>query len=223
MEPTALRTRGSVPASAEPAERIRAVTQRARLLSCCGVVTVGMLLSGCTQSGGSAHPTDVPVASGSAPHDTADESGGLTNPRGQDDPQPSATDEERESELHTLLVGKEEYSDLDWQVSCSGVADGNLSVIATSASGDHNYTVVVLGTGEQLSSFTFTAGRKGEGIQARSGLTVTPGSKQGNGSLDVREGIVTSTGGGVAYGPDIATTSPTVGTTPYEIEVYCKA
>ena len=188
-------------------------------------VAVGVM-AGCVESPmpGSTSGAEPTAAEPPATPEPEDPFGGVARPDGSEAPsRPSTSPTARESELITLAVGNDDHSDLDWQVSCSGVGDQNLSVIASASDGDHNFTVVLLGSGEQMSSFTFTAGRKGEGLQSRSGLTVTPGSKQGNGSLTILDGVVKSNGGGTAYGPDVdKSKAGSSGTTSYQFEVYCK-
>lgn len=181
----------------------------------------GAILSGCQYvpvSGGAMMPTS--STSGAAP--TPDPFGGVLQTGDEATPGPAPEPTNRPTELVNLSVGGEDYVDLDWNVSCSGIENQSLSIIATANDGEHNYTVVLLGADEQLSSFTFTSGRKGQGIKSKSGLTVTPGSNQGSGSLRVDDRTVTSNGGGVAYGPDIGTSATTSSAkTPYEVEVYC--
>lgn len=185
------------------------------------------VLAGCTYVPGAAGPTSselVPQATVS-PTDapTPDPFGGVVHPSGEPLTPPQPTEDNRESEMVKLRVGDEDYGELDWQVSCSGITEGSISIIATAKDGEHSFTLVMLGSPDELSSFTFTSGRKGEGLQAKSGLTVTPGTKQGNGSLIVDGGTLKSNGAGVAYGPDIeASNGKTNTTTKYETELYCK-
>lgn len=181
----------------------------------------GITLTGCQYvpaQGGSILPTSSTGGAASSP----DPFGGVLQTGDAGSPGDVQEPAKRPTELVRLNVGDQDYPDLEWNVSCSGIETGSLSIIGTADDGDHNYTVVLLGTDDQLSSFTFTSGRKGEGLKSKSGFTVTPGTKQGAGSLRVDDRTVTSNGGGVAYGPDIDTSATTGSAkTPYEIEVYC--
>lgn len=118
------------------------------------------------------------------------------------------------SQLSRLLVGNEDLSGLDWRVTCSGL-DASITVIATAKDGTRDLSVVLLGsTDKTLRTFSVTGGNRGASNEMN--LSVSPGAGQGDGSLEVRDGLITSTGRGVKVGaPD--GTAPVI----YEFAATC--
>lgn len=192
------------------------------------VFVAGFVLTGCVSTGStpgdSAAPTTQPLdePSASAPTDTS-EFGGAGAPTPTDGsaivvPTQAPSDGPATSEVTTLVVGNDDYSDLDWHVSCSG-PDSAPTVIASADDGDTHLTLVLLGsTPTSLNSLTLSAGAPGGSSHTNSGITVNPGAGQGSGSLDVTGQTVTSTGRGLEYGPDA---SGSAADTIYDFSVTC--
>lgn len=132
---------------------------------------------------------------------------------------PSETPRPTNSTVVEVRIGDEDHSDLDWNVSCSGLESTPTVIASATDDALTEFVVVVVGSGaDTLVSFTFTQTETAESARDRSGLTVNPGASQGNGSLLVEESTVTSTGRGVSY--DQATVQPEADTT-YAVEFAC--
>lgn len=198
------------------------------LLGAAALCAVGALLVGCTATGvtpsNSASPSAQPLDEPSTePPMNTSEFGGEAAPAPTDGsevvvPTQSADDGPRASELTTLEVGDEDYSDLDWHVSCSGL-DANPTIIASASDGELHLTLVLLGSSpSSLNSLTLSSGEAGGSSHTNTGLTVNPGAGQGSGSLEIDSSTVTSTGRGLEFGPDVTGTSAD---TIYSFAVTC--
>lgn len=198
------------------------------LLGAAVLCAVGSLLVGCTETGGTPSSSASPSAQtldepNTEPPMNTSEFGGEAAPAPTDGsevvvPTQSADNGPRASELTTLEVGDEDYSDLDWRVSCSGL-DANPTIIASATDGDLHLTLVLLGSSPtSLSSLMLSSGEAGGSSHTNTGLTVNPGAGQGSGSLDVESSTLSSTGRGLEFGPDAAGTNAD---TIYSFSVTC--
>lgn len=184
-------------------------------------------LTGCQAAGGQgSDTTPEATATESTPAETASYAPGEGHPvttDGEASQEPSATPTATPAPTAAsaieVRIGDVDYSDLEWNVSCSGL-DASPTVIATAADETHTeYVVVVVGSGtDALASFSFTRTTESDSIRDRSGLTVNPGADQGNGSLYVTDTTLTSTGRGIAY--DATTVQPKADTT-YAVSFDC--
>ncbi|MFD2758031.1 hypothetical protein [Gulosibacter faecalis] len=188
---------------------------RPRIAGVCGVAgaaAVALLLTACagvttSTPGESVDPTTAPIAepTPTQPTNTSPFGGegapAPTDGSSVDVPTQSAP-ANTTSRLETFEVGDDDYADLDWHVSCSGL-DSSPTIIASADDGDTHLTLVVIGSGvSTLGSITLTMGESGASSHNSSGITVNPGANQGNGSLEVSGSSVSSSGRGAEFGPD---------------------
>lgn len=118
-----------------------------------------------------------------------------------------------------VKIGTNDFSVLEWRVVCTGL-DAEPSVLATAEGDDGTkYVIMILADRDrQLISLSFSSGPPNAGHSAKSGLTVTPATGQGAGTFLESNGLVSSDGRGVSYGPYDQDFS--VDTT-YSIELRC--
>lgn len=110
--------------------------------------------------------------------------------------------EKRPPRVDALRVGDNDYSMLDWSVTC-GELDSAPSVLGTAEQDGQQYVFMLLASGtDQLLSFTFSYGPDGGGHTSKTGLTVTPGGGQGNGTFTIDGTRIISDGRGISYSPE---------------------
>lgn len=182
-------------------------------------------LVGCTQATtGTTGETDVPTSSPvTSPtptvEPTPDPFGGPGMPGpGTNEPSPTPTTEpsvtgspttapstaaaKEPPRVDALRIGEDDYTNLDWNVTCGGTKDAP-SVLGTAEAGGNQYVFMLLASGaDQLLSFTFSYGPAGAGHASKTGLTVTPAGGQGNGTFTLDGSRVISDGRGISYSPD---------------------
>lgn len=170
--------------------------------------TVTMLTSGCTSE---SLTVEDPRAQTPVPTrivETLDGPGGITTP-GPETPEPTEstppTDGQRDKRpprVDALRVGDDDFSALEWDITC-GELDSAPSVLGTAEKDGNQYVFMLLASGtDQLLSFTFSYGPDGGGHASKTGLTVTPGGGQGNGTFTIDGTRIISDGRGISYSPE---------------------
>ncbi|RRJ87807.1 hypothetical protein EG850_02805 [Gulosibacter macacae] len=117
-------------------------------------------------------------------------------------PATSAAADATVSRAEVLKIGRDDYSVLDWKITCSGL-DSAPTVVGTAKDDEgSDYVLMLLASGSgELLSFTFSSGPSGGGHASKSGLTVTPATAQGSGTFSLNGAVISSEGRGVSYGP----------------------
>ncbi|WP_311478467.1 hypothetical protein [uncultured Gulosibacter sp.] len=186
-------------------------SQPARALAATAFAVVAALLTaGCTaspiavedprtQSPTSTQPAETPELTAN-PEPTVNEPTGAPTITGAE---PSASETAKKPpRVDALRIGGSDFSALDWDVTCGGL-DGAPSVLGTAERDGKQYVFMLLASGsDQLLSFTFSYGPASGGHASKTGLTVTPGGGQGNGTFTIDGARIISDGRGISYSPE---------------------
>ena len=201
--------------------RAQAAKRLAIVLAAAAVVLTGCQAAGSPNS--TAIPSSTPEPEPSAETQTFAPGEGRPVPTDGTFPETSATADEKPgptiAQAVEVRIGEEDHSSLEWNVSCTGLDSSPTIIASASDEANTEYVVVVIGAGtDALASFTFTQTADGQSARERSGLTVNPGANQGNGSLDIEDLLITSTGRGISY--DESSVQPHADTT-FAVQFLC--
>ena len=171
------------------------------------VVTVSAATSGCTAESLTVEDPRAQTPTPTRIVETLTEPEGL--PHGSETPGPAEStpptggeNDKRTPRVDALRVGDDDFSALDWDITCGGL-DSAPSVLGTAEDGGDQYVFMLLASGaDQLLSFTFSYGPDGGGHTSKTGLTVPPGSGQGNGTFTLEGTRIISDGRGISYSPE---------------------